>query len=421
MEKIRNILKNRQLRNNILFVLAMLFIFRVVAHIPIPGIDTTTLSTFLDSNQALQLLNLFSGGGLENFSIVMLGLGPYITASIIMQLMGMVIPTVEEWTKEGEAGQRKISNYTKILTVPLSFLQGYGMIALLQRSTSSTGAAVLGSLSVGEILTILVTITAGGLFLVWLGELITEKNVGNGISILIFAGIIAALPGQLSQTFSLIDSSEWQKYLLLVGAAVAVVAGVVFITEGVRKVTVIYARQSGQNRTYLPIRVNQGGVIPIIFGISVLIFPQTVAQYFIGNETAWIDNAAVAVNNFFANQVYYGIVYFVLVFAFTYFYTSIIFQPDKVADNLNKQGGFIPGVRPGKETSNYIGHVSNRIMLFGAIFLGAVAVLPLFVESAAGISTLGLSGTSLLIIVSVALEFNKQLDASLMTQDYDTL
>ena len=419
-EKLRQIWKTRDLRNSILFVLGMLVIFRLAAHVPIPGIGVQNLREFFAQNQIFGLLNIFSGGGLENFSIVMLGVGPYITASIIMQLLAMIIPALEAMSKES-AGQHKINQWTRLLTVPLSALQGYAFITLLQRQ----GGGLVGELNSSQWLTAIVTIMAGTLFLMWLGELISEKKIGNGISLLIFAGIIAGLPGAIQRTIAAFDPSQLFNVLAFVFIAIITVSVIVIITEGQRNIPVNFAKRIRGNRMYggvsshLPLRVNMAGVIPIIFAISIILFPPMIAQFFVGAATPWIAAASRFVINLFQNQVFYGLIYFIMVFAFTYFYTYIVFHPAQISENLQKQGGFIPGIRPGRHTAEYLQLTVNKILLAGALFLGIVAVLPIIMQPLTGMSTLVVGGTSLLIVVSVVIETVKQIDSQLTMRDYE--
>ena len=419
-EKIKQIWKIKDLRNRILFVLAMLVIFRFAAHIPIPGVDAQALQDLFASNQILGLINIFSGGSMQNFSIVMMGIAPYITSSIIFQLLGMIIPKIEEMQKD-ESGRQKINTYTRLATVPLAALQSYGMITLLQRS----GYQILGNVGFFDLFSMIITITAGTIFLMWIGELISEKQVGNGISLLIFAGIISALPSTLQQLVINFDQS--QLYLLLGFAVITIITivGVIIINEGQRKIPVQYAKQIRGNRAYggtsthLPLRVNMAGVIPIIFAISVLLFPSMIAQFFISAETAWIANAAQWVIDIFENQLVYGVSYFLLVFGFTYFYTEVIFHPDQISENLQKQGGFIPGIRPGKQTAEYLSNTTHKIIFVGALFLGTIAILPLIMRAFTGIQSLAIGGTSLLIVVSVIIETVKQVESQLTMREYE--
>ena len=421
-DKLIQIWKAREVRNKILYVLGMLAIFRLLAHIPIPGVNEAALKSLFASNQILGLMNLFSGGGMETFSIVMMGVAPYITSSIIFQLLGMIVPTIEEMQKE-EAGRQKINMWTRLLTVPLGILQSYGMITLLRNSA----AGLLEDGGAIELGVMLITITAGTILLMWIGELISEQKVGNGISLLIFAGIVAALPTMVQQIILTFDQSQ---LFMLIGFAVITlitVVGVVIINEGQRNIPVQYARQIrgsrafGGTSTHLPLRVNMAGVIPIIFAVSVVLFPSMIAQFLIHAKTAWIANGAEMVIRLFNNQLFYGVVYFLMVFAFTYFYTEVIFHPDRIAENLQKQGGFIPGIRPGKHTSDYLAATTHKIILVGALFLGLIAVLPLVMQYITGIQAFAIGGTSLLIVVSVVIETVKQIEAQLTMREYDGL
>jgi len=421
-DKIVHVWKIKDLRNKILFVLGMLVIFRLVAHIPVPGVDAAALKQLLGGNQILGLLNVFSGGTMENFSLMMLGVAPYITSSIIFQLLAMVIPSLEELSKEGEAGQQKINMYTRLATVPLALLQAYGMIKLLNQSQSQ----VIPNLDLFKMVTIMMVITAGTLFLMWLGELITEKKIGNGISLIIFSGIVAALPNALRNAMVNYSSSDLYTYLFFALIAIATVVGVVIISEGQRNVPVSYAKQIRGNRmyggtnTHLPLRVNMAGVIPIIFAISIILFPPMIAQFFV-NGAGHLASLARSVVGLFNNQLFYGILYFLLVFGFTYFYTAVIFHPQKLAENLQRQGGFIPGIRPGKQTEEYLGKTMNRLIFVGALFLGLIAILPLLLKAFTGTQSLVIGGTSLLIVVSVAIETAKQIDAQIEVHEYDRM
>ena len=419
-EKLIQIWKARDLRNSIFFVLAMLVVFRLAAHIPVPGVDTEALREFFASNQILGLMNIFAGGGMQNFSIVMMGVGPYITSSIIFQLLAMIIPKLEEMNKE-EAGRQKVNMWTRWLTVPLAALEAYGMITLLRRSSS----LILGDISGFSLFTMIVTISAGTIFLMWLGELMTEKKVGNGISLLIFAGIVAGLLQTVQQVAVTFDPALLYIILGFLAIAIITVVGVVIINEGQRNVPVQYARQIRGNRmfggtsTHLPLRVNMAGVIPIIFAISVVIFPPMIAQFFLNVRTQFLVIAARWTIEFFQNQLVYGILYFLLVFAFTYFYTEVIFHPTQIAENLQKQGGFIPGIRPGRHTSEYLANTTHKIIFVGALFLGLIAILPLILRYFTGMQYLTIGGTSLLIVVSVVIETVKQIEAQLTMREYE--
>ena len=422
LAKLQQIYKAKDIRNNILYVLALLIVFRIAAHIPVPGVNPGDLQAYFESNQVLGMLNLFSGGAMQNFSIVMLGVGPYITASIIFQLLVMIVPQLEALSKEGDYGRQKINQYTRLLTVPLALIQGYSFIKLL---SSQTGGVLLGNMTSMQLITTLLIVTAGTVFLMWLGELITEKHIGNGVSLLIFAGIVSGLPQSLRNTFVAVDNTMVLNLIIFAVIALITIAAIVLISEGTRNIPVSYARHVvgqknvGGVKTHLPLRVNQAGVIPIIFAISVIIFPPMVAQFFIRSQVAWIANFSQWTIDTFADQTFYAIFYFLMVVFFTYFYTSVIFKPTEIAENLQKQGGFIPGIRPGRHTSDYLGSTMNRIVFAGAVFLGLIAILPLVVGPMTGIATIGLGGTSLLITVAVVIDTVKQIDAQLVMRDYE--
>lgn len=422
MNKLRQILTVRELRNSIFFVMAMLFLFRLLAHIPVPGVNAENLSAFFASNQLLGLINLFSGGGLESFSIVALGVSPYITSSIVFQLLTMVIPSWEEMQKEGEAGQQKINRWTRWATVPFAFLQSFGFITLLRQQSQFD---IVGDMTTFAVLIAMLSMTAGSILLMWIGELITERNIGNGISLLIFAGIIAGLPSLIQQAVVSYDQSQLLNLVALAGLLIVTIIAIVFMTEGQRNIPVTYARQSrvtgASVDSHLPLRVNMTGVIPIIFAVSVVLFPPTIAQFLFSAQNPTVVDAARAVYNFFQNQTYYGIIYFILVVAFTYFYSSVVFKPEQIAENLQKQGAFIPGIRPGKPTENYLIYIVNRVLLAGALFLGIIAVLPIVVQGFTGIQSLTIGGTSILIVVGVVIEIVQQINAQLTMHNYDAL
>ncbi len=417
--KIRLIFKDEVLRTRVLFVLGALVLFRVLAIIPVPGIDTTQLEAFFNNSQFLGLLNIFSGGGLSNLSIVALGVGPYITASIVMQLLTVLSPKLKAmYQEEGEAGRMRFMTYSRYLTVPLAFLQAFGLLILFRQQ------GVIAQLGFIETLTAVMVLSAGSLLLMWIGELITEFGVGNGVSLIIFAGIVAALPAVVSQFIFTFDVSQVPLYLAFVIAGLAVTAAVTFITEAERPIPVTYSRQVRGGRvlggvsTYLPLRVNQAGVMPIIFALSLLLFPQMIGNFLGASGIAWLSGAGQAVANALANQWVYGILYFVLVVVFTYFYTAITFEPNQVSKNLQRGGAFIPGVRPGQNTAEYLGNIITRITLPGALFLGIIAVLPIIVQGITGITTLTIGGTALLIAVSVILDLVKKIDAQTSIREY---
>jgi len=382
----------------------------------------SALRDIFSSNQFLGMLNVFSGGSMDNFSIVMMGIAPYITSSIIFQLLGMIIPKLEEMQKE-ESGRQKINTWTRLGTVPLAMVQAYGMINLLNRS----GSGILSSNSYFDLFTIIMTITAGTIFLMWIGELISEKKIGNGISLLIFAGIIAGLPTALQRIIFSFDQSQLFILLGFVFITLVTIIGIVVINEGQRNIPVQYARQIrgsrafGGTSTHLPLRVNTAGVIPIIFAISIIVFPTMIAQFFVSSKYAIMANASRWIIGVFENQLFYGIFYFILVVGFTYFYTEIVFKPDQIAENLQKQGGFIPGIRPGKHTSDYLQGISRRILLTGSLFLGLIAVLPLIMKYFTGMQTLAIGGTSMLIVVSVVIETVKQIESQITMREYDNI
>lgn len=420
LNKLEQIWKAKDLRNSILFIIMMLVLFRFVSHIPIPGVNVKALEDFFNANQVLGLMNLFAGGGMDKFSVVMMSITPYITSSIIFQLLAMVIPKLEEMNKE-ESGRQKINMWTRWLTVPLAALQAYSMIILLSRSSRG----IITDMGIFNIASMIITITAGTIFLMWIGELMTEKKVGNGISLLIFAGIISGLPSAVQQFFISFDQS---KLFILIGfifIAVITIIGVVIITEGQRNVPVQYAKQIRGNRmyggtnTHLPLRVNMAGVIPIIFAVSVVLFPPMVAQFFVNARTRFLAQAAEWVIALFQNQLFYAIIYFILVFAFTFFYTEVVFHPNQIAENLQKQGGFIPGIRPGRHTIEYLSNTTHKIILAGALFLGIIAILPLIMRYFTGIQSLAIGGTSLLIVVSVVIETVKQVESQLTMREYE--
>lgn len=420
MNTLLRIWKTKDVRNSVLFIVAMLIIFRVTAHIPVPGVDTAALQNiFGGNNQFFGLLNIFSGGTLESFSVVAMGVMPYITSSIIFQLLGMIVPSIEEMQKE-EQGRQKITQWTRFATVPLSFVQAYGLILLLSQQ-----GQVFTSAGIATMMFAILSLTAGTMFLVWMGELISEKNVGNGISILILAGIVAGLPTFLSQSLAIYDRSQLITVITFIVVAIVTVVAIVVMNEAQRNIPVQYARAvqgtrlSGAVSSHIPLRLNMGGVIPIIFAISIVLFPTVIAQFFLNAKTEVLRSIATWTLQTFQNQIVYGIVYFILVFVFAYFYTAVIFHPDQVAENIQKQGGFIPGIRPGKQTADYLGWVVNRLLFTGALFLSLIAVLPVIMQQATGNANLIIGGTSVLIIVAVIIDAVKQVEAQLTMREYE--
>jgi len=432
--KILQIFKIRDLRNKILFVLAMLAVFRLMANIPIPGVNKQALETFFGQFQTFRLVNLFTGGALEKVSIVMLGIGPYITATIILQLLTMIFPQLEKmYREEGEAGRQKFNQYGRILTVPLAALQAYGMIRLFQRPAAPGIESVIGHLSPLLLLASISVITAGSLFLMWLGELISEKGIGEGVSLLIFAGIIADFPSNISKMISLVKTEHlpFYSYLLFFSMMILIIAGVVLFTEARRNISVSYAKRVrgtkvyGGASTFLPININPAGVMPIIFALSILTFPGMIAN-FLSGLGGKIGKIALSVSNFLnpeINLLPHLILYFFLVCVFTYFYTAVTFDPKNVSENLQKMGGFIPGIRPGTSTASYLSRILNRILLIGAIFLGLIAIMPSIVGQITKIVAFQflIGGTGILIIVSVVLDTLRQINAQLEMREYETL
>ncbi|PIQ75162.1 MAG: preprotein translocase subunit SecY [Candidatus Portnoybacteria bacterium CG_4_8_14_3_um_filter_40_10] len=422
-QKILQIFKIPELRNKILFVLGAFLVFRIIANIPVPGIDISKLRSFFEGNQLFGLLNLFTGGAMSNFSVAMLGLGPYITALIIMQLLTMIFPGLEQlYKEEGEAGRQKFNQYARLATVPLAALQSYAMIGILRNQQ------VIGFLSTFQLFTTILVITAGTVFLMWIGELISEKGIGNGVSLLIFAGIVARFPSSFRQTLTTWDPTKIPSYLGFVVIGLLVIVGVVIITEGRRNIPVSYAKRIRGNRmyggvsTYLPMNVNPAGVIPIIFALSIMLFPGMIGNFFANASTPWIAHIARFLRDVFTRgQFIYSIVYFVLVLLFTYFYTAVTFDPKNIAENLQKMGGFIPGIRPGKPTSDFLNFILNRVLLVGAIFLGVIAIAPNIVQGATGVTTFAVGGTSILIVVAVVLETIRQIDSQLTMREYEGL
>ena len=411
-KKILEIFKTKELRNKILFILFVFAVFRLMANIPIPGIDVARIREFFAGNQFFGLMNLFTGGALDNVSIVMLGLGPYITAVIIFQLLTMIFPQMEKlYKEEGEAGRQKFNQYCRIAAVPFALVQGYSMIFFLK----AQGA--IGALDPLVMIAAVLSIVAGSIILMWLGELISEKGLGNGVSLLIFAGIVADFPNNIQRMFITFDQTQIFSYILFGLLSLLVIAGVVLINEGRRNIPVSYAKRVRGNKmyggasTYLPLNINPAGVIPIIFAMSLLMIPSMLSS-FLGWD---------AITNFLNNPWAYGIIYFILVFAFTFFYTAVTFDPKSISTNLQKMGGFIPGIRPGENTAQFLQSILNKVLVIGATSLGLIAVMPLIIQGITGIQEFAfmIGGTALIIIVSVALETMRQIDSQLEMREYD--
>lgn len=405
------------IRRRIIITAVVLFVFRLAAHIPAAGIDPTALQALFYGSPLLSLLDVFSGGTLANFSILALGLNPYINASIVMQLMTYVVPNLEQLAKEGEYGQEKINQYTRFLTVPIAILQGFGMYTILKSQN------VIPTLTPLQIVALVATMTAGTMFAVWLGELITEYGIKNGVSFLIFAGIAARLPVILGQSVSVLTGGDLLKVGIFILLTIGIVAAIVVVNEAIRQIPVHYAKRANGNTasSYIPLRINQAGVIPIIFAVSLVLLPSLIAQFAQGTDNDQIAKIAGFITQHFNPQsLVYNLIYFSLVFGFTYFYTTIVFDPVKYAENLQKSGGFIPGIRPGTETAKYLNFVLNRITLAGASFLGLIAVLPSFFQNVIGVANLAIGGTSILIAVSVILELTREMESQLVMRKYDT-
>ncbi len=418
-QKIHLVWQDPTLRRRLLFAVFILGLFRLGAAVPVAGVDPEALGRLFASSQFLGLLNIFSGGGLENLSIVMLGVGPFITASIVMQLLTVMFPSLKELYQEsGELGRKRFAQYSRLLTVPLAAVQGLGLLALLKSQ------GLLLHLTPFQEMTNIIVIIAGSVLLMWLGELINEYGVGNGVSLIIFAGIVAGLPTALTQVWASYDVAQIPVYLAFLVISILTVAGVVFITEAERPIPVTYAKQVrgmkmyGGVSTYLPIRLNQAGVMPIIFALSLLLFPRLVFDYLSRIDQALISQTALWLRDLIDNLWFYSSVYFVLVFAFTYFYSAITFDPQSISTNLQKNGAFIPGIRPGRPTADYLTRVITRLTLVGGLFLGVIALLPLVMRAATGVSALAIGGTGLLIVVSVSLELVKQIDSQISMREY---
>ncbi|HEY1037440.1 MAG TPA: preprotein translocase subunit SecY [Candidatus Paceibacterota bacterium] len=419
IQKIKNVFTDPSLRKQVLFVLGALAVFRFMSVVPIPGVNQAALDQFLSNNQFFGLLSAFSGGGLTTLSIMMLGVGPYITASIIMQLLTIMSPRLKSLnTEEGAIGRKKFSQYSRLLSIPLAFMQAFAFIVILQRQGA---VAPLDSFA---LLTNVIVIVAGSTFLMWLGEIMSEFGIGNGLSNIIFAGIVASLPQVISQAIFAFQVEQIPMYLGMLVLGIFTILAVVFITEAERPVPVTYAKQVrgtktyGGSSTYIPLRLNQAGVIPIIFALSLLVLPQMVFNFLTYLQNPTVNSIGAQVTSLLQNQWVYAGFYFLLVFFFTYFYTATTFDPKNISDNLQKGGAFIPGVRPGEHTAEYIGKVVSRITLVGALFLGIIAVLPPIVQAITGIQFLTIGGTALLIVVSVVLDIVKKTDAQLSMREY---
>ena len=420
LKTITNAFKIPELRRKLGFTAAIFIVFRLAAHIPVAGIDSSALKQLFSQSQLLGLLDMFSGGTLANFSIMALGLAPYINASIIFQLLTMVIPKFEELSKEGEYGKQKINQYTRIATVPIAIFQAFGMYVLLKNQ------GIISSLPTLSLIAMVTAMVAGTIFLMWLGELITQYGIGNGISMLIFAGIAARYPVTFSQTLSVADSANFFNFIVFIVMALSVIAAIVVVDESSRKIKVQYARRMagkktyGGQSTYLPLKINQAGVIPIIFAVSLILMPSMVGNFLSNVPNPQIASFASGLAALFTpGSVVYNATYFLLVIGFTYFYTAIVFNPEKIADEIRKHGGFIPGVRPGVPTADYLNRILTRITLVGAVFLGVIAILPSIAQGITGMSSMTIGGTGILIVVSVIMETTRQMESMMVMRSYE--
>ncbi len=416
--KIKAIFTDKTLRNRVLFVLGALVVFRLLSAIPIPGTDPIKLQNFLSGNQLAGVLNIFSGGGLSNLSIIMLGVGPYITSSIIMQLLTIMSPRLKAmYQEDGEIGRKKFTQFSRMITVPLAIIQGLALLMVLK------GQGIIVDVSAFGLFTNLTVVVAGSMLIMWIGELVSEFGIGNGVSLIIFAGIVASIPSGVSQFFFTFDIGSLPVYLLFLATGLLIIAGVVVVTEAERPIPVTYAKQvrgdhvSGGTQTYLPLRVNQAGVIPIIFALSILMFPQLLGN-FLASYTGFLKSISDGLLWFVQNTWLYSLLYFIFVFLFTYFYTAVTFDPEQVSTNLQKNGAFVPGIRPGSATKDYISKILNRTTMMGAVFLGLIAVLPLIIRAITGITAFAIGGTALLIVVSVVLDLIKKVEAQLSMREY---
>lgn len=411
---------NRPLRKKLLFTLFIFVIFRLVTYIPVPNVNLAALQTLFNRNQLLGLLDVFSGGTLANFSVMALGLNPYINASIILQLLTMVYPKLEELSKEGDAGREKINQYTRLLTIPLAAFQAVGMMALLKQQQIITAAGWW------ELSSMVIVMVAGTIFLMWLGELIEEYGIGNGISLLILAGIVSRFPVSIGQTVTTVGTVNFTNLIIFTLMGMSVIAGIVFVNEAVRQIPVSYARRIsgtrliGGQQTHLPLRINQAGVIPIIFAVSLVLLPSMGARFLeqVSNPKLAAFGRTVA-TYFNADSWLYNVTYFLLVIGFTYFYTAVTFNPEKIAEEIKKHGGFIAGIRPGRQTAEYLNKILTRVTLAGALFLGAIAILPSIARAATGVTTMAIGGTGILIVVSVILETVKKIKSQLLSTSYE--
>lgn len=427
LKYLSQIWNSKDLRKKILFTLGILVLYRFIAHITVPGANIESLKSVTNKNELLQMFSLLTGGSTENFSIVLMGISPYINASIIMQLLTVIVPKLENLSKEGDSGRKKINSYTRWLTFPLAFFQSYGMILLLN---SQAQIPIIANITdPATVLPIMLSISAGTILLVWLGEQITEKGIGNGISLLIFTSIISQVPTMIGQNLFLAqgDESKVMPFIMVTLMTIILITIVILVTEAQRKVPITYAGhgiRAKSDQAFLPIKINQAGMIPIIFAVALVSFPGILGQFFVNASSEWLRSLGASMTTIFQpNSITYLIIYFLLVVAFTFFYVSITFNPEQVAENIQKRGGYIPGIRPGKQTAEYLGIVSSRLTLFGSFFLASIAILPivmqfLFRSSGSGSVSLLISGAGIIIIVGVVLELIRQINAQMVMHDY---
>ncbi len=418
--------KLTELRQRIFFVIGALVVFRLGSFIPVPGVNPEAMTSLVNGNGLMDMFNMFSGGALARFSVFALGVIPYISASIVFQMMGSVVPSLQGLRKEGEAGKRKMTMYTRYATVALAAFQSFGIAVALQNQVAAGGAPVVYTPGFGFIMSSVVGLTAGTMFLMWLGEQMTERGIGNGISLLIFAGIVAGLPGAVVHTLGMASNGELSliKLLMVFGLALAVTAFVVFMERAQRRITVNYARRSGGQKAYmnqssnLPLKINMAGVIPPIFASSLLMFPATAISWFsTGQQSRWLQDLTQSLS---PGNPLYEIVFSVLVIGFAFFYTAIVFNADETADNLKRSGALIPGIRPGKATASYIDAVMTRLTGVGALYLVLVCLVPSFMQQAWHVPFY-FGGTSLLIVVVVVMDFTAQVQAHLVSHQYESL
>ncbi len=412
------VLKNEELRKKILFTLFAILVSRIFAHVPVPGVDLNSVRTFLQSSQIFGLFDLFSGGGFQNFSIATLGLGPYINASIIISLFIKIIPSLEELSKEGETGRERINSYTKMLTVPLALIQAYGVYFLLHKQ------GVIGNIDIMTLVVLVLSLVGGALIMVWIGDLITESGLGQGVSLLIFAGIVSRLPTGALSIYALFEKSGLITTALILGLIIVVIAAIVMVNEGTRNIPIEYGRRgirAERVSNFLPIKINQAGVIPIIFAVSLVMIPSLLSGPLLATSSPILNNIGTFLGkNFASTEPLYNILYFILVVGFTFFYTFMQFDPHKIADDIKKRGGFIPGIRPGRATEQYLRTITLRLTLAGAMFLGLIAIMPFFVQAYTGLTNLAIGGTGVLIVVSVVLDTIRQMESMMVTRNYQS-